>query len=101
MYTDDVVFVFTVPPIAEVIWGWGHSFYKVSSDRLVKPGIGPGNPGLHGKRLIHYTAAASPLIRQCKKCLSGPMISHTTVLSSVNILNLYLAWPLLDIFPFH
>ena len=24
LYTDDVVFVFTVPPIAEVIWGWGH-----------------------------------------------------------------------------
>ena len=101
MYTDDVVFVFTVPPIAEVIWGWGHGFKKVSSDRLVKPGIGPGTPGLHGKRLIYYTTAASPLIRQCKNCLSGPMISHTTVLSSVNIFKLYLAWPLLDIFPFH
>ena len=101
MYTDDVVFVFTVPPIAEVIWEWGHSFEKVSSDRLVKPGIGPGTPGLHSRRLIHYTTAASPLIRQCKKCLSGPMISQTTVLSSVNILKLYLAWPLLDIFPFH
>ena len=66
-----------------------------------EPGIGPGTPGLHGRRLIHYTTAASPLIRQSKKCLSGPMISHTTVLSSVNILKLYLAWPLLDIFPFH
>ena len=47
---------------------------------------------------LHH--GTSPLIRQCKKCLSGPMISHTTVLSSVNILKLYLAWPLLDYFLF-
>ena len=31
---------------------------KVSSDRLVKPGIEPGTPGLQGKRFIHYTTAA-------------------------------------------
>ena len=61
----------------------------------------PWDPWFTWQEVIHYTTAASPLIRQCKKCLSGPMISHTTVLSSVNILKLYLAWPLLDIFPFH
>ena len=31
---------------------------KVSSDRLVKPGIEPATPGLQGKRFIHYTTAA-------------------------------------------
>ena len=31
---------------------------KVSSDRLVKPGIEPGTPGLQDKRFIHYTTAA-------------------------------------------
>ena len=31
---------------------------KVSSDRLVKPGIEPVTPGLQGKRFIHYTTAA-------------------------------------------
>ena len=31
---------------------------KVSSDRLVKPGIEPGTPGLQGKLFIHYTTAA-------------------------------------------
>ena len=35
----------------------GHSF-KVSSDRLVKPGIEPATPGLQDKRFMHYTAAA-------------------------------------------
>ena len=33
---------------------------KVSSDRLVKPGIEPVTPGLQGKWFIHYTTA-SPL----------------------------------------
>ena len=37
---------------------------KVSSDRLVKPGIEPATPGLQGKRLIHYTTAA-PYVRTC------------------------------------
>ena len=32
---------------------------KVSSDRLVKPGIEPATPGLQGKQFIHYTTAAS------------------------------------------
>ena len=31
---------------------------KVSSDRLVKPGIEPATLGLQGKRFIHYTIAA-------------------------------------------
>ena len=30
---------------------------KVSSDRLVKPGIEPATPGLQGKQFIHYTTA--------------------------------------------
>ena len=35
---------------------------KVSSDRLVKPGIKPATPGLQGKRFIHYTTAAPGLL---------------------------------------
>ena len=31
---------------------------KVSSDRLVKPGIEPGTPGLQCRRFIHYSTAA-------------------------------------------
>ena len=31
---------------------------KVSSERLVKPGIEPATHGLQGKRFIHYTTAA-------------------------------------------
>ena len=31
---------------------------KVSSDRLVKLGMEPVTPGLHGKRSIHYTTGA-------------------------------------------
>ena len=31
---------------------------KVTSDRLVKPGIEPSTIGLQGKRFIHYTTAA-------------------------------------------
>ena len=31
---------------------------KVSSDRMVKPGIEPATPGLQGKQLIHHTTAA-------------------------------------------
>ena len=34
--------------------------FKVSSDRLVKPGLEPATPGLQGKRFIHYTTAAPP-----------------------------------------
>ena len=32
---------------------------KVSSDRLVKPGIEPATPGLQGKRFTHYTTSTS------------------------------------------
>ena len=35
---------------------------KVSSDRLVKPGIEPATPGLQGKWFIHYTTAAPHLM---------------------------------------
>ena len=31
---------------------------KISSDRLVKQGMEPANPGLQDKRFIHYTTAA-------------------------------------------
>ena len=31
---------------------------KVSSDRLLKPGIEPATPDLQGKRFIHYATAA-------------------------------------------
>ena len=33
--------------------------FKVSYDRLVKPGIEPATPDLQGKRFIHYTIAAA------------------------------------------
>ena len=36
---------------------------KVSSDRLVKPGIKLPTPGLEGKRFIHYTTAAPHAIK--------------------------------------
>ena len=49
-----VVFVFKGPPTAK-----GHMetgpWLKVSSDRLVKPGIEPVTSGLQGKWFIHYT----------------------------------------------
>ena len=32
--------------------------FKVSFDRLVKPGVEPATPGLQGKWFIHYTTAA-------------------------------------------
>ena len=35
----------------------GNTRLKVLSDRLVKPGIEPATPGLQGKRFIHYTTA--------------------------------------------
>ena len=43
--------------------------HKVSSDRLVKPGIEPAIPGLQGKRFIHYTTAAPNICfgREIKK----------------------------------
>ena len=34
---------------------------KVSSDRLVKPGMEPATPSLQGKWFIHYNTAASDL----------------------------------------
>ena len=40
---------------------------KVSSDKLVKPGIEPATPGLPGKRFIHYTTAAPNIIMIAKR----------------------------------
>ena len=54
------MFVFNVPPTAKVIMETGPQL-KVSSDRLVKPGIEPANPGLQGKRFIHFTTVAPKL----------------------------------------
>ena len=44
---------------------------KVSSDRLVKPGIEPATPGLQGKRFIHYTTAAPRALSHIKEGLDG------------------------------
>ena len=46
---------------------------KVSSDRLVKPGIEPETPGLQGKLFIHYTTAASIIINLCNVHLNNYM----------------------------
>ena len=44
---------------------------KVSSDRLVNPGIEPVTPGLQGKRFIHYTTADPKLTHLSRmNCLS-------------------------------
>ena len=56
---------------------------KVSSDRLVKPGIEPVTPGLQGKRLNHYTTAA-PLasvgnINKVDHLLKDPNVSKLLV----------------------
>ena len=42
--------------------------FKVSSDKLVKPGIEPATPGLQGKRFIHYTTAAPNIVLKTKTC---------------------------------
>ena len=39
---------------------------KVSSDRLLKPGIEPATPGLQGKQFIHYTTAAPVCVELVK-----------------------------------
>ena len=44
---------------------------KVSSDRLVKPGIEPATPGLQGKRLIHYTTAAPKRKEYALSCIGN------------------------------
>ena len=69
-----VVFVFNVPPTAKVIWRQGHGL-KVSSNRLVEPGIEPATPGLQGKRFIHYTTAAPMFWLRNKKI---NILIHTT-----------------------
>ena len=64
--------VFNVPPTAKVIW----RRVKVSSDRLVKPGIEPATPGLQRKQLIHYTTAA-PMFYN-KTCVKRPLKNRQT-----------------------
>ena len=49
------LFVFNIPPTAKVILRWAHSL--VSSDRLIKPGIEPTIPGLHGEWFKDFTTA--------------------------------------------
>ena len=44
---------------------------KVSSDRLVKPGIEPATPGLQGKRFIYYTMAAPSCHARLQEFSSG------------------------------
>ena len=39
---------------------------KMSSDRLVKPGIEPATPCFKGKRFVHYTTAASVKCEVCR-----------------------------------
>ena len=46
---------------------------KVSSDRLVKPGIEPATPGLQGKRFIHYTTGAIIGLSKRFKILTVPL----------------------------
>ena len=58
------------PPTAKVIW------LKVSSDRLVKPGIEPASPGLQGKWLIHYHHSGS-CNGMCHACAEGVMVWAT------------------------
>ena len=41
---------------------------KVSSDRLVKPGIEPATRGLQGNRFIHYTKGAPSLYGEQYQC---------------------------------
>ena len=53
---------------------------KVSSDRLVKLGIEPVNPGLQGKWLIHYTTADPYAIAHAQKQIVLPIrLCHTCV----------------------
>ena len=44
---------------------------KVSSGRLVKPGIEPGTPGLQGKQFIHYNTAAPTQFNESDNNLTG------------------------------
>ena len=69
---------------------------KVSSDRLVKPGIEPATPGLQGKRFIHYTTAA-PLCSQVRlfaddKALYLKLESEDDSSILQNDLNILSAW---------
>ena len=62
---------------------------KVSSDRLVKPGIEPATPGLQGKRFIHYTTAA-PIKKKKKKKKKKRVLLYSTLTLTLCLLG-YLA----------
>ena len=50
---------------------------KVSSDRLVKPGMEPATPGLQDKWFIHYTTAAPYQIWcVCVANMNGAATAH-------------------------
>ena len=59
---------------------------KVSSDRLVKPGIEPATPGLLGKRLIHYTTAAPAKVDRSHYIIR---LSHHKLIRNFNLFQPY------------
>ena len=52
---------------------------KVSSNRLVKPGIEHETPGLSGERFIHYTTAA-PILCMVNVIKFGTLVTCQKVL---------------------
>ena len=60
------MFVFNIAPTAFIEMG---SQLKVSSNRMVKPGIEPAIPGLQGEWFIHYTIMAPSVV--CRPALKG------------------------------
>ena len=60
---------------------------KVSSDRLVKPGIEPATPGLQGKRVIYYIMGALSCHARVQEVSSGEGGGqvHLTYKSSCNV----------------
>ena len=66
---------------------------KVSSDRLVKPGIEPATPGLQGKRFIHYTTAAPQLIYVCYIAPLCPSVLSDQIRAHLVIMNVKVALP--------
>ena len=58
---------------------------KVSSDRLVKPGIEPATPGLQGKWFIHYTTATPNVCKLCAcKVYRGSYMNAHVLLNLLN-----------------
>ena len=63
---------------------------KVSSDRLVKPGIEPATPGLQGKQFIHYTTAAPSFVIILKRRLIALLLLSYRCIVTINVLWLFL-----------